>query len=186
MPNLPAPKIRQIDGEQLLRPQGDHMQEVAGSKNRLFNTTLIRAVADATWNFTNDPEATRLDRIGAALAALKGFAPRDEVEGMMAAQAVAMHLAAMECARRAMLPDQPSDAAHRLRKDAANMARAMVDMAEALDRRRGKGPQVVRVERVVVHEGGQAIVGNVTPGTAGQGGGPQFQDPRKTPCASGD
>jgi hypothetical protein len=27
----------------------------------------------------------------------------------------------------------------------------------------GKGPQVVRVERVVVHEGGQAIVGNVQP-----------------------
>ena len=27
-----------------------------------------------------------------------------------------------------------------------------------------KGPQVVRVERVVVHEGGQAIVGNVKGG----------------------
>ena len=155
---------RKIDGEQLLRPPGDHMQDVAGSKNRLFNNALIRAVADATWNFTTDAEAARLDRIGGALAALKGFAPRDEVEGMMAAQAVAMHLAAMECARRAMLPDQPSDAAHRLRKDAANMARAMVDMAEAIERRRGKGPQVVRVERVVVHEGGQAIVGNVTTG----------------------
>ncbi len=38
----------------------------------------------------------------------------------------------------------------------------MVDMVEAIDRRRGKGPQVVRVERVVVHEGGQAIVGSVT------------------------
>jgi hypothetical protein len=37
----------------------------------------------------------------------------------------------------------------------------MTDMLEALDRKRGKGPQVVRVERVVVHEGGQAIVGNV-------------------------
>jgi hypothetical protein len=37
---------------------------------------------------------------------------------------------------------------------------------EALDRKRGKGPQVVRVERVVVQEGGQAIVGNVSPGAA--------------------
>jgi hypothetical protein len=35
----------------------------------------------------------------------------------------------------------------------------------ALDRKRGKGgQQVVRVERVVVHEGGQAIVGNVKGG----------------------
>jgi hypothetical protein len=39
----------------------------------------------------------------------------------------------------------------------------MTDMLEALDRKRGKGPQVVRVERVVVNEGGQAIVGNVQP-----------------------
>jgi hypothetical protein len=37
-------------------------------------------------------------------------------------------------------------------------------MLDALDRKRGKGPQVVRVERVVVHEGGQAIVGNVQGG----------------------
>ena len=45
------------------------------------------------------------------------------------------------------------------------MARAMTDMLDALDRKRGKGPQqVVRVERVVVHEGGQAIVGNVKGG----------------------
>jgi hypothetical protein len=40
----------------------------------------------------------------------------------------------------------------------------MTDMLDALDRRRGKEPQVVRVERVVVHEGGQAIVGNVQGG----------------------
>jgi hypothetical protein len=83
---------------------------------------------------------------------------------MLAAQAMAMHHASMECSRRAMLPDQPSDVASKLRKDAANMARAMTDMLDALDRKRGKGPQVVRVERVVVHEGGQAIVGNVQGG----------------------
>ena len=47
----------------------------------------------------------------------------------------------------------------------------MTDMLEALDRKRGKGPQVVRVERVVVNEGGQAIVGNVQPAKAGKGQG---------------
>ena len=62
-----------------------------------------------------------------------------------------------------MLSDQPPDVASKLRRDAANLARSMTDMLDALDRKRGKGPQVVRVERVVVHEGGQAIVGNVRP-----------------------
>jgi hypothetical protein len=54
----------------------------------------------------------------------------------------------------------------------------MTDMLEALDRKRGKGPQVVRVERVVVHEGGQAIVGNVqagaTPSTTGGNAAPSL------------
>ena len=35
------------------------------------------------------------------------------------------------------------------------------------DRKRGKVAQVVRVERVVVHEGGQAIIGNVKAGDTG-------------------
>jgi hypothetical protein len=74
-----------------------------------------------------------------------------------------MHHMALECFRRAMLPDQHPDVASKLRKDGANLARGMTDMLDALDRRRGKGPQVVRVERVVVHEGGRAIVGNVQP-----------------------
>jgi len=76
---------------------------------------------------------------------------------------VALHFTAMECLRRANIAEQPFEIAARLRKDAANMMRTMTDMLEALDRKRGKGPQVVRVERVVVHEGGQAIVGNVAP-----------------------
>ena len=56
--------------------------------------------------------------------------------------------------------------ATRLCRDGANLARGMTDMLEALDRKRGKGPQVVSIERFVVHEGDQAIVGNVQPGTS--------------------
>jgi hypothetical protein len=90
---------------------------------------------------------------------------------MIAAQAVAMHHAAMECFRRALIPGQHPDAASKLRKDGANLARAVTDMIEALDHKRGKGPQVVRVERVVVHEGGQAVVGNVQPAAVPKAGG---------------
>jgi hypothetical protein len=39
--------------------------------------------------------------IAASAAALKGIAPRGELEGMLAAQLVACHNAAMECYRRA-------------------------------------------------------------------------------------
>ena len=70
----------------------------------------------------------------------------------------------MECSRRAMLADQPFEAAQGLRKAAANASRTFVELLAALDRRRGKSQQVVRVEHVHVHSGGQAIVGNVKAG----------------------
>jgi hypothetical protein len=105
------------------------------------------------------------------MSALIAFKPKDEIEGMLAAQAVALHFGAMECLRRAMHKDQPFDIASKLRKDGANLARAMTDMLDALDRKRGKGPQVVRVERVMVHDGGQAIVGAVAAGAGVPGRG---------------
>ena len=109
-------------------------------------------------------------RLAAVAVALGAFKPANEIEGMLAAQAVALHFGAMECLRRAMIDGQPFEIASKLRKDGANLARGMTDMLEALDRKRGKGPQVVRVERVIVNDGGQAIVGAVAAGVGGGAG----------------
>jgi hypothetical protein len=83
---------------------------------------------------------------------------------------VGLHHGSMECLRRSLLPGQDAAVASGLRKDAANLARAMTNMVDALDRKRGKAPQVVRVERVVVHDGGRAVVGNVRPAVSKVGG----------------
>jgi hypothetical protein len=142
-----------------------------GSDDSRFTRALIQSAMGATWSGGgNETVEHRDQRIAAVFSGLRAFAPKDEIEAMLAAQADGLHHATMECLRRAMIPEQPTEAATRLRRDAANMARTMAEMVDALDRKRGKGPQVVRVERVVVHEGGQAIVGNVASGT-GQGGG---------------
>ena len=53
---------------------------------------------------------------------------------MIAAQAMAAHHASMECSRRAMVPDQPFEAAQGLRKAAANASRTFVELLSALDR----------------------------------------------------
>ena len=42
----------------------------------------------------------------AAMQALHGIAPKDELEGMLAAQLIASHSASMECYRRAMNCEQ--------------------------------------------------------------------------------
>jgi hypothetical protein len=156
---------------------------MGGSEWPEFNRVLLHATAATYPN--QDPDATSL-HVAAISAALAAFKPVDEIEGMIAAQAVALHHVSLECLRRAMIPDQIPEAASKLRKDGANLARAMTDMLDALDRKRGKGPQVVRVERVVVHEGGQAIVGNVKGGdTTAAGPAPPAIDHR-TPSLSLD
>ena len=61
-----------------------------------------------------------------------------------------------------MIPDQPFEAGQGFRKAAANASRVFIELLSALDRKRGKGgQQIVRVEHVHVHQGGQALVGNV-------------------------
>jgi hypothetical protein len=42
----------------------------------------------------------------ATVSALFGIAPKDEIEGMIAAQLVAAHNTTMECYRRAMIGEQ--------------------------------------------------------------------------------
>jgi hypothetical protein len=145
-------------------------REMGGSKDADFNNVILRETLATIWfpSTKNDGDEMRMR---AGMAALRAFKSKDEIEGMLAAQAVALHFGAMECFRRAMIPDQPGEFQTKLRKDGANLARGMTDMLEALDRKRGKGPQVVRVERVVVNDGGQAIVGAVAAGSGTPGRG---------------
>lgn len=143
---------------------------LGGSNSQAFNSVLANSVLGCLWRPEWLSEDAREDRHSAAIAALAAFEPADEIEGMIAAQALAMRYAAIECFRRAMIPEQSDDVAARLRKDGANMARGMTEMVAALARKRGiAGNQVVRVEHVTVQAGGQAIVGAVAPSARGEG-----------------
>jgi hypothetical protein len=136
-----------------------------GSTEESFNIAIIENIANASIKQSALRDKNKAQKsVGVVVTALAAFDAQDEIEGMIASQAIALHFATMEALRRAMIDDQPAEIAARLRKDGANLARAMVDMVEAVDRKRGKAQQVVRVERVVVEDGGQAIVGNVNGG----------------------
>jgi hypothetical protein len=138
----------------------DTLRSIGGSKSDRFNNALIAAMVSTDWFPRGQSDEDRNRQLFVAVTGLRAFKPADEIEGMIAAQAMAMHHASMECSRRAMVHDQPFEAAQGLRKAAANASRNFIELLAALDRKRGKG-QVVRVERVVVNEGGKAIVGNV-------------------------
>ncbi|MGH1573796.1 hypothetical protein ACRAWG_28045 [Methylobacterium sp. P31] len=103
------------------------------------------------------------------MSVINGIEPRDEIEAMLGAQMAAVHMASMTFARRLAhvqnIPQQ--DAAERAFN---KLTRTFTAQMEALKRYRSTGQQVVRVERVSVEAGGQAIVGSVTASSAGGGG----------------
>src|SRR5579863_3579414 len=141
------------------------------------NIVLNQAIA-ATWRKYSDAEEQR--RLSAmVIAAMSGMKPKDELEGMLIAQLVAAHNSAMECYRRAMIPDQTFEGTRESLNQANKLSRTYAVLVEALDRHRGKGQQHVTVEHVHVHRGGQAIVGNVTP--PGGGDANKFEEQAHAP-----
>ena len=157
------------------------LKRVGGSTSDVFNNILANDVFSTLWTFAGCSDENRNNRYNSAVSALMAFKPQDEIEGMMAAQAVAMHHASMECSRRAMLREQPFECAQGFRKAAVTASRAFIEIQAALDRKRGKsGQQKVTVEHVHVYSGGQAIVGPVTGGGGGSTGQTEAE-PRASP-----
>jgi hypothetical protein len=146
-------------------PDTSDQRIIGGSRSDRFNNTLIDSMINTGWFPRGQSEEDRNRQLFVAVKGLQAFAPTDEIEGMLCAQAMAAHHAAMECSRRAMLHEQPFETAQGFRRAAANASRTFVELLSALDRKRGKGgQQVVRVEHVHVHSGGRAVVGNVQRG----------------------
>jgi hypothetical protein len=134
---------------------------LSGSKSEELSNVIATQVANTLWLKHSNKEEQNNQMI-AALSAVIGAKPQDELEGMLAAQMVAAHNASMECFRRAMSPDQTFDGREMNLNQANKLTRSYAALMEALNRYRGNGQQKMTVEHVHVHAGGQAIVGNVT------------------------
>jgi hypothetical protein len=138
------------------------LKNVGGSESDNWNNTLADQAARTVW-LGNSDEKTREKRYHAAITALVGVGPKDELEGMIAAQLIGAHNAAMECYRRAMHPEQSYEVKHQNLNQANKLSRTFAALLDTLNRHRGKGQQKVTVEHVHVHAGGQAVVGMVQP-----------------------
>jgi hypothetical protein len=154
----------------IAQPEPDQASEiprlkaVGGSQSDVWNSVLALQAVGTLW-LKNSNEEERDKQRDAAVMGLIGISPADELEGMMAAQLLAAHNAAMECYRRAMLGDQTFEGRRENLSQANKLSRSFAVLLEALNRHRGKGQQRVTVEHVHVHSGGQAVVGVVeTPG----------------------
>ncbi len=130
-----------------------------------YAASLINDAAAAS--ASQDAIATRGDDIvNKAVLAAASLNAQSPAEGMLIAQMVAVHNTAMSAltryhaAKTIPVADSYSNQANKL-------LRTFAAQMETLKRFRQKASQTVRVDHVHVNEGGQAIVGNVQQGGAG-------------------
>jgi len=128
----------------------------------------LNEIASLLWLPEDMDEAAKNARIIKAVDLFESIKPADGIEAMLAVQMVGAHSAAMECLRRAMVPGQTLDSRSSNLGHAQKMMSLYARQLAALDKHRGKGEQKVTVKHVHVASGGQAIVGNVEAGTAGE------------------
>jgi hypothetical protein len=143
--------ITRDDAETLLDVFGTTSKDFLASElNRLSNSQLSAGQLH-----------TAQTEMNAALAAIDGTRPENEMTAMLASQMVATHSLAMDMlgrTRRAGTPEQMQ--AHGAL--ATKLLRTFTAQTEALAKVKRGGEQTVRVEHVHVYSGGQAIVGAVS------------------------
>jgi hypothetical protein len=132
---------------------------------------------------SDDDTATRDTRRAIARLMFEAFRPRDAIEAMAAARAVAAHQAAMDNFARAAKPDTSDEKAIRLRANAIAASRSFDAVLRTLEKRRkeavqpaptqgaetpdanGAGPRLTAAQRTP----GQIVPGTaVPPGRDGQ------------------
>jgi hypothetical protein len=158
-----AKKTRDLIKDPGLGEQPRIPRSISGSEDEDFSRNLIHQVVAA-----QSPDYSASDQqLNAVLAAMTAMQPADALEGMVGAQLIAIHHAAMECYRRAAIDGQSFHGWRESLNQASKLSRTFAALSEARDRRRGKAHQRITVEHVHVHAGGQAIVGSVTSGASG-------------------
>lgn len=147
------------------------LSDMGGSRADEWNSSLANFLARAlpTSSEMFSKEDQEREKV-AALCGLTDCAPADPLEAMMFAQIISANATALELQRRAWLANQTFEARTRFLGLADRSARTVALLVETLNRHRGKGQQIVRVERVTVNEGGQAVVGAITQHRGGERG----------------
>ncbi len=156
-----APKVKEL-------PEGEKTNTVDVAYGSSFHLKLLNTFGTedpdfASWAATKVTGAVKTVSViddNGVFAAMSGIDPQNEVESMLASQMVATHAAAMTALTRMQTCDR-IDHLNYYSNQANKLMRTYASQVETLKRYRQKAQQTVRVERVYVNEGGQAIVGDV-------------------------
>jgi hypothetical protein len=113
------------------------------TKKRLLGTNLPAVaehlgnqVAGCYWSPDDLSPSESMEQMNAVLGLVARLAPRNELEAMLAVQAISIHNAAMECFRRAMVFDASTQIFDNYLKNAEKLCQIFISQSERLSRNR--------------------------------------------------
>ena len=156
-----APKIERVDeGDiNILLSEEEQIEQLYGTKTKEAANLILKSALNA---FGRNA-AEYMDLMPAMAVEME---PRDAVEAMLVTQMTATHLAITVMSQKLHHADYP-EVREGYERSMTRLSRTFLSQMDQLKKYRAKAQQVVRVERVEVKDGGQAIVGDVSYGRGG-------------------
>lgn len=161
----PAKQVEQVKKRVLqpVPPKGvaPSLEAITGSYSKKWSVLMGEWLTSAVDGGLEINGVDTSERATALIEALMGTAPKDEFEGMCAAQLIAAHATVMRCFRVSANPNNSVEVKDIYLKQAGKLMRSFAVVLDTLNRHRGKGQQKMTVEHIYVADGGQAIIGNI-------------------------
>ena len=101
------------------------------------------------------------DNMNAGLALLRGIAPQDSTETMLASQMVSVNHLALVMMRRSLNDRLPAGHVESLINRSTKLLKTFATLNESLVKYRNQGKQVIQVQHFNVENHGQAMIGNI-------------------------
>ncbi|PWU16007.1 MAG: hypothetical protein C5B45_01470 [Chlamydiae bacterium] len=152
--------LASLDKDRLVDTQ---IMEATGAANSDVGIQLLLNVGNAIVSAKTDRRSSkRATQLNAVAQSMQHLAHKMNYEGQLIAQLVVLHEQAMDWLGHAQRTERV-DFANIYLNGASKLLPCHHETLEALLKYRRKREQRVHVEHVYVHDGGQAIVGNVIP-----------------------
>jgi hypothetical protein len=141
----------------------ERLHKATGSENDVIARVELSSSVKAAVPFGKQNIESTLDYSNSVSLTMEALAPQDEIEGHLVSQLAVLQQHSMYWLMKAINTERV-DFANIYMNGASKMLARHHETIETLMRYRRRGEQRVHVEHVHVHEGGQAIVGNVSTG----------------------
>jgi hypothetical protein len=124
------------------------------------DSDMIHRISADVMSLASGDEGTRQDLLEGAMLVVRSMAPKNMMEAMLVIQMAAVHRATVHHAA-ALNRSNTALEIELSQNGLSKLARTFTMQVEALQRLQGGGTRTIRIERVNVSNGGQAIIGNI-------------------------